>query len=341
MGSIMRTILKILLIASFMTLTLGNTLLAGNQKLAQAGFKFLSVPLDARSSALSGALTSLESNSTALFYNPASMSRMAYSVDVSLGQVKWIADIGYLYGSVAYQPMGGALGVFGISFVAVDYGTMQSTILANNEKGYLDVGTFSPYAYAAGFGYAKALTNKFSVGGQIKYAFQDLGGGVVSFDANDVQKTEKFNLGVLAFDFGILYKTGFKSLVFGMNIRNFSQEITYIEESFQLPLNFEMGVSMNVLDFTTINPERHRLLLSIDATHPRDYPEQLDIGAEYMFMNTFAIRMGYTTPTDEQGVSFGVGFSPSVSNMRVAVDYAYTPFGVFNDVHRFSFNFSF
>lgn len=337
----MRTILKILLIASFLVVIFEEPGMAGNRKLAQSGFKFLSVPVDARSSALSGALTSLESKSTALFYNPASMSRMDYTVDISLGQVKWIADIGYLYGSAAYRPMNGALGVFGISFLTVDYGKMQSTILANNEQGYLDVGEFSPFAYAFGVGYAKALTNKFSVGGQIKYAFQDLGGGVVSFAADESAKTEKFNVGVLAFDFGILYKTGYKSLVFGMNIRNFSQEIEYIEESFQLPLNFEMGISMNVLDFYEINPDYHRLLVSIDATHPRDYPEQLDIGIEYVLRKTLALRMGYTTPTDEQGMSFGVGFTPTVSGMNVALDYSYTPFGIFNNVHRFSFNVSF
>lgn len=337
----MRTILKILMIASFLVLAINRPAYSGYKKLAQSGFKFLSVPMDARSSALSGALTSLEGRSTSLFYNPASMSRMGYQFDMSLGQVNWIADIKYLYGSVAYRPMDGMLGVFGLTFLSVDYGEMQSTILANNEQGFLDVGTFYPYAYAVGFGYAKALTDKFSVGGQIKYAFQDLGGGVVRFNADESQYTQRFNTGVLAFDFGILYHTGYKSLVFGMNIRNFSQEIQYIKESFQLPLNFEMGISMNMLDLTDISPDQHKLVLSIDATHPRDYPEQLNIGMEYVFMKTFALRAGWTTPTDEQGMSFGFGLRPKVANMNLGFDYAYTPFGIFNDVHRISFNLSF
>ncbi|NOX90013.1 MAG: PorV/PorQ family protein [Calditrichaeota bacterium] len=337
----MRTILKTIMIASFLILIVSNPVYSGYKKLAQSGFKFLSVATDARASALSGALTSMEGKSTSLFFNPASMSRMNYEFDLSLGQVGWIADIKYLYGSMAYRPMGGSIGVFGISFLSVDYGTMQSTILANNDQGYLDVGEFAPYAYVVGLGYAKALTNKFSVGGQIKYAFQDLGGGVVRFQSNETQYTEKFNVGVVAFDFGILYRTGFKSLIFGMNIRNFSKEIEYIKESFQLPLNFEMGISMNVLDLYEISPEVHKLFLSVDATHPRDYPEQLDIGMEYVFRNTFALRMGYTTPTDEQGMSFGVGLKPTISKMNVAIDYAYTPFGIFNDVHRISFNISF
>ena len=102
-----------------------------------------------------------------------------------------------------------------------------------------------------------------------------------------------------------------------------------------------MGISMNVLDFKEINPDYHRLLVSVDATHPRDYPEQLDIGIEYVLRKTLALRMGYTTPTDEQGMSFGVGFTPTISGMNVALDYSYTPFGIFNNVHRFSFNVSF
>lgn len=312
-----------------------------NKKLAQTGMKFLSVSMDARASALSSAMTSMEGTSICLMYNPSGMARLKSNFHFSIGRVGWIADINYLYGTAAYRPAKGQYGVFGISFLSVDYGDFQGTILANNDQGFLDVGMFNPTAYSIGIGYAKTLTNKFSIGAQIKYIKQNLVGGIVDFYSDESQNTEAFSADVFAFDIGLQYAIGIKSLRFGMSIRNFSEEIEYIKESFQLPLLFEMGLSFNFVDLMNVDPEKHTLWLSIDALHPRDYPEQVDIGVEYVFMKMFALRMGYTYPTDEQGMSFGLGLEKNLKSFGLGLDYSYTPFGVFKDIHRFSFQFSF
>ena len=311
-----------------------------NQKIAQTGMKFLSVSLDARASALSGALTAMEGNSTSLFYNPAGMARIDDFLTMSFGRVQWIADIDYVYGSMAFNPENGLYGVFGLTFLSVDYGDFEGTIRAENEQGFLDLGIYSPSAYAMGFGYAKALTQKFSVGGQIKYVNQNLVGGIANFNIDQGILSTDLDKNIISYDFGILYKTGFKSLNFGMNIRNFSKEIKYIKESFQLPLTFEIGLSMNMIDLTGINPDLHSVVLSVDAVHPRDFKEQLDIGMEYYFNKMVALRLGYTSPADEQGISMGAGFYQTIEGFNLAVDYAYTEFGVFDNVHRFSFHFS-
>jgi len=44
--------------------------------------------------------------------------------------------------------------------------------------------------------------------------------------------------------------------------------------------------------------------------------------------------------SDEQGISLGAGFNQEIESFDLSVDYAYTDFGVFDEVHRFSFNFS-
>ena len=320
----------------------GMTLLSTEyQKLAQVGMKFLSVPLDARASAMSGAYTAIEDKSISLLFNPANMARMQNRADFALGQVKWIGEIDYVFATAAFSPLQGRFGIFGFSLMSVDYGQLNNTILADNEQGFLDLGEFNPSAYSMGFGYAKALSDRFAVGGQMKYVFQSLGSGVVGFDPEGVQNTESFELNVLAFDFGVIYRTGFESLNFGLSVRNFSREITYIEESFQLPLTFEMGVCMNLLDFSSLSSQDHKLFLSIDASHPRDYGEQLDLGLEYTFLNTVALRGGFTSPTDEQGFCAGAGLQQSYKDFGLQVDYAYTDFGIFNEVHRFTFKFSF
>ncbi len=311
------------------------------QKLAQTGLKFLSVSLDPRASGMGDAVTSVFAKSTSMLYNPSIMGEMDGIADFSFGSTRWIADINYIYGTGAFNLFDGDYGVIGVSLVAVDYGDFIGTIVAPNDNGYLEVGTFKPTSMALGFGYANKLSEKFSVGGNIKYVRQSMGTAVSGYDAAGNSKIEDNSVNSLAFDFGILYHTGFKSLDFGMSIRNFSSELKYKDEEFQLPLTFKIGLSINALDLFNIDRSVHSLLLAVDASHPRDYPEQISVGAEYLFLNTFAIRGGFTSPTDEQEFSAGVGIRQSIADIKFAIDYSYTPFGIFSNVHRFSVNLAY
>ena len=311
------------------------------QKLAQTGLKFLSVSLDPRASGMGDAVTSVYTNSTSMLYNPSIMGGMDGISDFSFGSTRWIADINYIYGTAAFKLFNGDYGIIGVSLVAVDYGDFIGTVVAPNDNGYLEVGTFKPTSMAIGLGYANQLSEKFSVGGNIKYVRQSLGTAVTGYDAAGVRKVEDNAVSAIAFDFGILYHTGFKSLDFGMSIRNFSSELKYKDEKFQLPLTFKIGVSIDAFDFVDLDKNMHSLLIAVDASHPRDYREQLSFGAEYLFMNTFAIRGGYTFPTDEQEFSAGVGIKQSISDFKFGIDYSYTPFGIFDNVHRFSINLAY
>jgi opacity protein-like surface antigen len=210
------------------------------------------------------------------------------------------------------------------------------------EKGFIDTGTFGPTAFAVGFGYAKALTDRFSVGGHIRYVNQKLGSSTVPVGevSEGVTKEVNNDLSVWSFDFGTIYRTGFKSLVFGMSVRNFSQEVKFESEGFQLPLTFKMGISMDVFDLLMENNATHALLVSVDAVHPRDYSEQLNFGAEYTMMNLLAFRLGYMYNRDEEDITAGFGVQTKFGDRMVALDYAYTPFGVFNNVQRLSFRLS-
>ncbi len=317
------------------------SLLFGQQKLAQTGFQFLSIGVNAQASAMGEAYNTCHGASTALFYNPAGLTGMPGRMDINLNSMQWIADIQYLSGSAALNIAGGRYGVIGFSFMTADYGKFYWTSFAKNDKGYEDIPEWgSPGILAVGVGYARELSDRFSVGGHIKYANQDLGNSFVpnttvtdSITSIDVKK---YSRDVVAFDFGTLYKTGLKSLVFGMSVRNFSKEIKYEAESFQLPLTFKIGVSMNVLDLLPVNPKQHSLLVAVDAVHPRDYPEYLNIGGEYRFLDMLALRAGYIT--NQFGYDFTAGFG--VKKFGFAVDYAYMPFSLFDTVNRFSLRFS-
>jgi Type IX secretion system membrane protein PorP/SprF len=313
---------------------------AQQEKLAQTGMKFLSFSVDPRAAGMGGAMTSVEGGAEQMFYNPAAMGWQESFMNVSLASTQWIADVNYNAGSIAFRPKAGRFGIFSISFLFVDFGDLQETIRANNEQGFIDLGTFKPAAYSVGFGYARAFSDRFSVGGQVKIASEDLGSSVLGVGEDGEYVRSDNTVDVFAFDFGVFYKTGFKSLNFALSARNFSREIEYEVESFQLPLTFKIGVSMDVLDFTDADKATHSLLVSLDAENPRDFSEQVKIGTEYTFMQTFSLRAGYVLPTDEQGISVGLGVKQLLKGAGFAADYSYTDFGVFAGVHRIALRFS-
>ena len=340
--------LVLVLVSVILTLSLFIPVSFSQDKLAQTGFEFLSVGTDARATGMGEAFTTMEGSSTALLYNPAGLAGLTTFTDISVNQLKWIADIKYLSGTFAFAPYEGKYGVVGVSFMNVSYGEFKFTRVASNADGYVDIdGWPKPTALVIGLGYGKALSNQFSVGGQVKFASQSLGKSYVpayttTTDASGKTKTDTaltvrdYSLGTLAFDFGTLYKTGLKSLAFGVSISNFSREIKYERESFQLPLLFKIGISMNVLDFVPSFGEEHALFVSVDANHPRSYAEYLNIGGEYVFSKTIALRVGYITHHPEYGLTAGLG----VQKFGVAVDYSYMPHKVFNNIQRFSVKFA-
>jgi len=303
-------------------------------KLAQTGMQFLSVVSDARAGALAGAVTTLPLGSSSLFFNPACMTE-GNMVEAAVSINQWIADIKHTTFSIAYKPAHGDYGVVGLSVQSVNYGEILGTAVGSGGTDYVDIGTIDVSSLAVGLGYAIALSEQFSVGAHVRWVKQDLGQSqVVNADSTTSTYNNKKNPFVV--DFGTLFKTGFKSLAFGMSVRNFSTEVTYVRESFELPLTITLGLSMDMMDFAGDRSIVNSVLVSVDAVHNRDYREQVFLGAECTVMKLLALRGGLITNSDEDRWTFGFG----VSQFGLAVDYAYTPFGIFNNVQRVSVRFS-
>lgn len=330
-------ILTVVLLATVMIFPAQATM----KKLAQTGLQFLKVDMSARASALGGSYLTIGNDASAMFYNPAGIGYLQSDFDFFFNQTQWIADI--TYNSFGVAKRFGNLGTFGISGIFCDYGDIQATRVAANEQGFeilddpIDVG-----AYAIGVSYARSLTSKFTVGGTVKWVNQNLGESLLPTKINgqDTTKVSENKVGDMAFDFGTVFYPGWKSFRFGMSIRNFSRELKYEQESFQLPLTFRIGVAMDVLDLMGEEHE-NSLLVSVDALHPRDYSERLHIGAEYLFMDMVAFRAGYKSNYDVEGLTAGIGFMYDVSGFKVKLDYSYANFDIFDSVNRFSVGFAF
>jgi Uncharacterised protein family (UPF0164) len=308
---------------------------SGLKKVAQSGMQWLSIPIGARGAAMGGAYTAIANDASSIFWNPAGVA-LTSGGNFFLSQTKWIADINVNAGAITYD--GGSWGFFSASFTSVDWGVFHGTRRAETSAGFEETGDFSPEDWAAGLGYARRVTDRFSIGGHLRYLHENLGSNLVGTIGSGTEYTAKMSL--LAFDFGTIYYTGFKDLRLAMSLQNFSQEKKYRVDHFPLPLTFKFGMAMDVTSL--LLPETpHSITLSVDAIHPRDYTERLNFGLEYGFRNMFFLRGGYKTNYDEEDFTVGGGVHYETGGLALGLDYGYLQFDHFDAVQMFNVNFHF
>lgn len=245
------------------------------KKVGQTGLQFLKIDVGARAAAMGGAFFMVGTDADALFYNPAGIAYMSSKYDIFVSRTEWIANIKYNAAGIVASL--GNWGNFGISVLSSDYGDIKGTRYSSADIGYVDTGLLDVNAYAIGLAYARRMTDKFTMGGQVKYTKQHLGDNL--FPGN---KTVNNEVSSAAYDFGTMFYPGFRSLRIGMSVRNFAPQVVYQQETFELPLTFMVSAAIDALDL--INEEhRHSFLIALDALHPRDYTERLHLGGEFWY----------------------------------------------------------
>ena len=296
-------------------------------KVAQTGLQFLKVDAGARASAMGGAMTLTSYDANAVFYNPAGLARMDHQFDLMFNHTQWIADINY--NAVAHAYDFGDIGTFAVHALFADYGEIMGTRVASNAQGYELTGKLDVSAYSVGLSYARNLSEKFTIGGTVKYVGQQLGSNLMPNGEIKENKVDGF-----AFDFGTIFYPGWDSFRFGMSVRNFSAEFEYEQESFELPLTFSVGVAMDVFDMFPM--EGQSLLVSVDAVHPRSFSERMKFGAEYTVFDMISLRAGYKTNHDNESFSGGIGLFHEFMSFQVKIDYSYSAMEYFDGVNRFT-----
>ncbi len=315
----------------------------GMKKVAQSTMDFLQVGVVPRAAAMGEAYTAVGTGPESVFYNPAGLAEMQGKFGVYVAATKWIADIQYLNGSIAWKF--GDIGTVGLNFLTVDYGDVISTSLldkttaAANPLGYIDNGVMSNVgAYAFGLSFARPISSIFIIGGNVRYVTQQLGQNITT-DTNGKLKNNEAHK--LVFDMGVKYDTGFKSFRFGMSIRNFATAVKYEEITAQLPMVFAVGGVTDLLDWFFKEHKDHTALFMAEFTHPNNYTERLHLGLEYSFMNRIALRGGYVTNSDLAGFSFGVGVQQEIMGKNLELGYSYSLYNVFDNINRLSIGFTF
>ena len=87
-------------------------------------------------------------------------------------------------------------------------------------------------------------------------------------------------------------------------------------------------------DFLTVRAE-------IDATHPSDNDERINVGAEANFLGRFFLRGGYRFRYDDETFTFGGGLTFPFGDNIIRFDYAFANFTLLPDLHRYTIAFDF
>lgn len=294
------------------------------KKVGTTGYVFLEVPVSARASGVGDAGVALfHTSADAIFINPALVGFTAKRHSASFTFANWLADTKQM--ASAYTIKLGNLGIFGIGFVRFDFGTMQGTVNANPDQpgNYIITEPFSADALSFGVSYSKMLTDRFSFGGMVKYVREKIW----------IYKSENF-----LFDVGVLYFTGFRSLRIAGAIQNFGVDSKYIGDLFKMPTMFKIGLAGEIYGE---HSQPTRLSLMLEALHPSDSPEKLNLGIEYTYKNFISIRGGYKFNYDEENFSFGLGLSASDVGVPLNLDFSFLNFNRLGSVIRVGFGIEF
>ena len=300
-------------------------------KVGTAAAPFLGIPTGGKAIGMGGAFTSIADDATALFWNPGAISRIKKQ-DVCVSQTDHFLDTKHKYfgASIMITPQD----AIGIHFNNFDYGAREKVTTVEEPDGTGEYWEASDLAI--GLSYSRNVTDRFSIGGTVKYIKQTIWH----------ESASQFSL-----DLGLLFITQFNGLQIAATIKNFGGELQLDgndllnridldpdnegnnenivallkTDKFPIPLTYTIGVSMPI-----INQENLKLIVSADAVRPTNNCEYLNIGSELKIIKYLNIRAGYQSLGQnyaENGLTLGFGLDIPLYNYNLIVDYAYQDYG--------------
>ena len=284
----------------------------------------------------------------AVYYNPAGLAHLSHN-QAAFTHYELYADMNYENVAMGLPISNGAITLSMVGFLS---GEIERTTL-EEPAGTGD--NFSANDFSFNITYSRIMTDKFSAGATFKFLVLNLA---------EVRATG------VAFDFGAIYNTGIKNIRIGFAVSNFGPDLRYkgeplefetrksdnldqasdvnakyVSELFQLPLTFRMGIS-----YDPVITEKHRVTVLADGVNPNDQKENLLVGAEYCFQNSYFIRGGYAGlfnngledgGINQKGYSFGAGAVIDVGGSNLRFDYSYEEHKFLSNISSFTLGFTF
>jgi hypothetical protein len=309
---------------------------------------FLGITPDARAAGMgdAGAATSADANSA--YWNAAKLVRIDQSYGVAGSYTPWLGkiinDMSIFYLSGFYRIRKEE--VVAASMKYFDLGEIQFN---NGPLPENQLGRYNPREFAFDVTYSRELTQRFSIGGAVRYIHSNLtgsgiGGAVDARPANSV-----------AVDMGVYYTKPFVSrnanLALGAAITNVGAKVSYSSSEFRdfIPGNLRIGgaytTDLDVLNSITFALDFNKLLVPSPGAGSKSAPllsgifrsftdarggfseeiseVTMSTGIEYWYNKTFAARLGYFLEARDKGnrkyLTAGAGFRVE----RFGLDVAY------------------
>lgn len=301
---------------------------------------FLEIGVGARAMGMGQAFVSLAQDATAMYWNPAGISRIT-EFQALFTYVDWFVDTQYAFtGIVVPLPGRGAVGLSVTHFGA----DAQPVRIIGQEEGTGEY--YTAQDIALGLTLALNLTNRFSFGLSSKFIRQQ------------IWHTSSQGF---AMDVGVLYKTGLEGLNIGISISNFGSplqlsgrdllnvidpdilnsgvekiRVNYETDLFELPLLARFGLSYK----RSFPGAGNHLTMVADLQHPSNDTESINVGAELGLFNAVSLRIGANSLLlqDRTG-GFSLGGGLVVRRFgagRLTLDYAYVDWGFLRELHYFT-----
>jgi len=310
-------------------------------KVGTTAAQFLKIGVGARALGMGGAQVGVTGDISAIYWNPAALSRMNVASELTFNHANWLADIDYDF-AAGMMPIG-ELGTFGLSVISL---RIPEDIVTTVDNPDGDGRKWDASSLAFGLTYARNLTDRFSIGLNMKYVHESIwseGASGFAIDVGTLYLTEipGLSIGAAISNFGTKMQLDGRDLNFnydpnndaGTGPNNIPSKLEM--GSYDLPLTFRIGLAW---EYAPI--EDFRTTVAVDATHPNDNVEYVNTGLEVAWKEIIFGRVGYKSlwlRDSEQGLTWGLGVHYGIPNVAtVKLDYGFADYGRLKNVQYFS-----
>ncbi len=281
------------------------------QSAGNTGLAFLKFGYGARNIAMGDAGSSASNDLSALYYNPSRLVSFEENQAMFMHS-EWIQDVTSEVGGIKWN-------MFNLPW-AVGFNVTSVADIEVRERPGEAISSFNANYFFLSLSSGFKVINDLDFGATVKYIYEGI--------LND----QSVGYGL---DFGLNYFTPVKGLTASTVIRNIGSMNALNIVGTKLPLDFRLGGAYNY------NLPTAKLDLIVTGEFQK-YLDNDDIhfntGAEAVYNETFAARVGYQTGYEARGFTAGIGIEWG----SLRFDYAYTPFSLgLGNANQFSLQFSF
>jgi hypothetical protein len=307
---------------------------------------FLRIPVGARGASMGSAFVAMATDASSMFWNPGGMSR-AQNISLFVDYSPWLPGIDFSYFGFLIPIE--SFGSLGINVTAL---TSERFDITTIEQPMGTGETFSANSFAIGVGYARSLTDRFSIGANFKFVNES----ILNSTATGFM-----------FDVGTLYDTPFPGIRLGVSISNIGTNMRMDGEDLNVRVDiapqqegnnqsvvgrlktddFDAPIIMRVgLSWDAFRTTAGHLTLAADGLNPNDDAQSVNFGAEYGLLDELLVlRGGYNDlflAEREKRLTFGLGINVKTSTgLGFSGGFAYQEFVTLGSVNRFSLELKF